>query len=72
LNVSVAELNAKQSILKPYIIDIDAIGNFGIIKGYVNLKSRILHLDLVKVKDANALKKFFKKGKKGWFYESKF
>jgi len=72
INVSISSLRAKESILNPYIIDIDAVGNFGIIKGYANLKSRVLHLDLVEVKDANSLKKFFKKGKKGWFYESKF
>jgi len=72
LNVSVDSLKLNHSILKPYRVKIDAIGSFGIANGYANLKSRVIHIDITKAKDINSIRRFLKKGAKGWYYESRF
>jgi len=72
LNIHIDSLSAKHSIFKPYRVKIDATGNFGVAHGYANLKKRILHLDLTESKNINSIKRYLKKGAKGWYYESKF
>ncbi len=71
-NVRITELKAKQSILKPFIVKIDASGNFGTAQGEINLKNRTVHIDITKAKDISSIRRFLKKGAKGWYYESKF
>jgi len=66
LNVNITSLKANQSILKPFKVKIDAVGNFGVVSGY------IIHLDLIKPKDINSIKRYLRKSSKGWYYESKF
>ena len=72
INIQIDTLKMNNSILKPKIVKVDAVGNFGVANGYIDLKSRIIHLDILKVKDLTSLKKYLKKGEKGWYYESKF
>lgn len=72
LNVNITKLKLNQSILKPYRVKIDAQGSFGVANGYANLKSRVVHIDIIKPKDINSIKRYLKKGEKGWYYESKF
>ena len=72
LNVNISSLKANQSILKPFMVKIDATGNFGVAHGYANLKTRVVHLDIVEPKDLNSIKRYLKKGEKGWYYESSF
>jgi len=72
LNVNITSLKANQSILKPFKVKIDAVGNFGVVSGYADLKNRIIHLDLIKPKDINSIKRYLRKSSKGWYYESKF
>ncbi len=71
LNISINSLVANHTIFKPYYIKLNIDGNFGVASGYIDLKSKIIHIDIVEPKDINSIKKFLKKGKKGWFYESK-
>ena len=72
LNAEIDMLKATHSILKPYIVKISANGSFGLANGYVNLKQRVIHIDIVDAKDIATIKKFLKRGEKGWYYESKF
>ena len=72
VDIEITELKLNESILKPYRIKIDAKGNFGVANGYANLKSRVVHIDIVEPKDINSIKKYLKKGDKGWYYESRF
>ena len=72
IDIDIATLKINQSILKPYRVKIDAIGNFGIANGYADLKNRVVHIDITKAKDINSIKRYLKKGEKGWYYESKF
>jgi len=72
LNVTINSFNANHSILKPYLVKLNIDGNFGLATGYINLKERVVHIDIVEPKDINSIKKFLKKGEKGWYYESKF
>ena len=72
VDIEITKLKLNQSILKPYRVKIDATGNFGIANGYANLKSRVVHIDIIEPKDINSIKKYLKKGDKGWYYESKF
>jgi hypothetical protein len=71
-NIEIDNLKATHTLLKPYIVKISANGSFGVANGYANLKQRVLHLDIVDAKDIKALKRFLKRGEKGWYYESKF
>ena len=72
VDVDITKLKLNESILKPYRVKIDATGNFGVANGYADLKSRIVHIDIIEPKDIGSIKKYLKKGEKGWFYESKF
>ncbi len=72
LNVSISKLKANHSVLKPFIVKLNIDGSFGIASGYIDLKSKVVHLDIIEEKDIKPIKKFLKKGQKGWYYESKF
>jgi len=71
-DIEIDELKAIHSILKPYIVKINAKGNFGLASGYVNIKQRVIHIDITQADDISKIKKFLKKSEKGWYYESKF
>ena len=72
IDINIDTIRAKQSIFKPYRVKIDATGSFGVAHGYADLKNRILHLDLTEPKSISSIKRYLKKGEKGWYYESKF
>ncbi len=62
----------KQNILKPFFISVSAQGDFGNAKGYIDLKKRLLHLDVSLDKDIPTIKRYLQKGNKGWYYEYRF
>jgi hypothetical protein len=72
LNISITTLKANHTILNPFNIKLNIVGNFGTASGYIDLKEKVIHIDIIEPKDINSIKKFLKKGKKGWYYESKF
>jgi len=72
LKVDIDTLKANHSILKPFYIKLNIVGSFGVANGYIDLKSRVVHVDIIEPSDINSIKKFLKKGEKGWFYESNF
>ena len=72
LDIEIEKLQAKHTLLKPFIIDIKASGNFGSAVGYIDLKKRIVHIDITDAQNIRTLKKFLTKGEKGWYYESRF
>ena len=72
MNISIEKAILKESILKPFIVDVKANGSFGVAKGWIDLKRRLLHIDIIDVKNINPIKKYLHKNQKGWYYESKF
>ena len=71
-DININNLDLKQSMLKPLYIKIDSNGSFGEANGYVDLKNHFIHIDIIKPKNIQPLKRVLKKGEKGWYYESKF
>jgi len=71
-DIEIDTLKAIHSVLKPYIVKLNLKGNFGLAEGYINLKQRVVHIDIVNEEDISKIKKFLKKSEKGWYYESKF
>lgn len=72
LNLDVKVLKLNHTVLKPFKVKIDANGSFGVAHGEMNLKTRVLHIDIVEPKDINSIKRYLKKGAKGWYYETRF
>jgi len=72
LDVSIKNLKATHTLLDPFNVKLTIVGSFGIASGYINLKSRVIHIDIIEPKNINSIRRFLKKGKKGWYYESKF
>ena len=65
-------LKANQSILKPYFVKLNLNGSFGEASGYIDIKKRLIHIDITKEKNIASIKRFLTKSEKGWQYESKF
>jgi len=59
-------------VLDPFRVTIKATGFFGEAKGYLSLKKRVFHLDLLNEKSVGSLRPMLKKGEKGWYYEASF
>ena len=72
LNISIDKAIAKESILKPFIVALEAEGSFGKAVGWVDLKNRLIHIDIVEAKNINPIRKYMHKNEQGWYYESKF
>ncbi len=72
IKVDIDSLKAKHNILKPYYIKLDINGSFGLANGYIDLKQRLLHIDITKPKDIKPIKRLLKKSTKGWKYEYRF
>jgi len=72
LDIEIEKLEAKHTILKPFLITLQATGSFGSATGYINLKARVLHIDITDAQNILNLKKFLVKGEKGWYYEKRF
>ncbi len=72
LNISLNKATAKESILKPFYVDLNIEGSFGKAAGWIDLKSRVIHIDIVEAKNINPIRKYLHKNEKGWYYESKF
>ena len=72
LNIDIDKLKLNHTILKPFRVKLWAVGSFGEADGFINLKQRVIHIDISKIKNINPIKRFLKKGAKGWYYESRF
>ena len=72
LNIDIKSLKANHSILNPFYIKLNINGSFGVATGYVDLNSKVVHIDIIEPKDINPIKRYLKKAQKGWYYESKF
>jgi len=59
-------------LLSPDRVALVAEGPFGRAVGYILIKKRFLHLDLIEEKELGTLKSLLKKGEKGWYYETSF
>ncbi len=72
LDLEIDSIVLKETLLKPFIITIQADGNFGKAIGYIDLKNRLIHIEIVDAQNILNLKRFLRKNKKGWYYERKF
>jgi len=70
--ITIETLDLKHALLKPYYIKLDSNGSFGVAHGYIDLKNRFIHIDIIEPKKIQPLQRVLKKGEKGWYYESKF
>jgi len=69
-DISYVKIN--HSISNPFIIPLDINGSFARINGEVNIKKRKVRLNFVSTYDIEILKRFLKKDKEGWYYETSF
>jgi hypothetical protein len=69
---SITELHAVHSILSPLRIQIAGESSLGALDGDVKLDERRIHINISKGSKNRAFAKLLKKGKEGWYYESKF
>lgn len=65
-------LHISHRIDKPFVIPIDINGSFAKIQGEANIKKRKVRLNFVSTYDIEILKRFLKKDKEGWYYETSF
>jgi len=72
VDMNIENMDIKQSIFKPFYLKLSANGSFGTAFGYIDLRERKIHIDITEVKDIKPLKGVLKKGKEGWYYESRF
>jgi hypothetical protein len=72
INFDIEALKLNHTILKPFIINLTAFGGFGSAEGFIDLKKRLIRIDITEAKNINSIKRFLKKGDKGWYYESRF
>jgi hypothetical protein len=68
--LNIKDINITYSIVSPMQLDISADGDFGEVKGYLDI-NRTIHLDFIKVGNIKSLKKELKKNKNGWYYENR-
>ncbi len=68
----IEEILLKENITNPFYISVDITGEFGKAKGYIDLKKRLLHLDVTLQKEIPAIRSYLQQSDKGWYYEYKF
>jgi len=65
--------NISHSILKPFYVNIEAEGSFGILEGDANLNERKLRLNFTETtKEIDSIRSNLKKDEKGLYYETSF
>jgi len=65
--------NISYSLLSPFKVTIEAEGNFGLLKGNVNLNERKLRIDFYETtKELDSIRSNLKKDEKGLYYEKSF
>jgi hypothetical protein len=69
-DISYVKIN--HNVSSPFIIPIDINGSFGTIEGKTDIKKRKVRLNFVSTYDIEVFKKFLKKDKEGWYYETSF
>ncbi len=70
--ISIRTLTVTHTLLSPMKIVLSGESSIGALQGYIDLGTRILHLDIAKAEKNKSVSKYLKKGQKGWYYESKF
>jgi len=69
---SIAELHTVHSVLSPWMVQVVGESSLGTLNGEVALDERRIHINMSKGSKNRAFAKILKKGKEGWYYESKF
>lgn len=72
LDLKLTKARLVHELWHPGTVFVDAEGDFGHLKGSIDLRKRILHLRLDKPGKIDAIKRYFKRDKEGWYYEQKF
>ncbi len=60
------------NLIKPTVLNIRLLGNFGYAQGYYDLKNYKLHLNFGKDDNISNIKRYLKKSENGWYYEERF
>jgi len=68
----VQRLRAVHSVLSPFKVSVSGESSLGTLHGEVQLKARMVHIQIAKDGDIKAMARYLKKHKEGWVYESKF
>ena len=65
--------NISYSLFSPFIVNLEAEGNFGLLEGNVNLNERKLRIDFSETtKELDSIRSNLKKDEKGLYYETSF
>lgn len=72
LDLKLSKARLVHKLWHPETVFIEAEGNFGHISGRIDLQSRKISLRLTAPGEPGVLKRYFRKDKKGWYYERTF
>lgn len=67
---TIKEMVITHSPIDPLHITVAGQGSFGDFTGSLDLRTRKLHIDIVKAKKLNTIQSWLKKGEKGYYYET--
>lgn len=70
--LSAEKVSAVHSIGSPFEVRLVGESSLGALRGKIQLKARMIHLDIAKGGENKALARYLKKSEKGWVYESRF
>jgi len=70
--LSLSSLSLEHSILSPLLVKMTGESSLGILKGDVALRERNVRIEISGGRENKAFRKYLKKSKEGWYYESKF
>jgi len=70
--LSVKTFRLHHSVLSPLKVILSGESSLGTLDGEIQLKARLLHLNVAKGGENRAFARYLKKSEKGWVYESKF
>lgn len=68
----VTKITATHQLFDPFRIQLVFSGGFGEARGYADMQTRMMHLDFLGESVPAKLRALFRKGEKGWYYETSF
>lgn len=72
LDLQLSKARFRHSLLHPMTLAIDAEGNFGLVSGTMDLRTRQLRLRWLRTGEMKGLLPYLKRNGKEWYYEQKF
>jgi len=72
VKMSLKEANITHELWHPFTLYVELEGNFGRMRGTIDLQKRVIRLRVIKAWKIQLLKRFLKHDKAGWYYEQSF